>query len=382
MALIAISPSLDKNRLILKDMMERNAGGFDWSVSRNSPFELTKLALLDFPRSSRNTATMQLTLIRTNPDRSTTSQIVQPVTTYKYLGVHFDSGLRWTTHTTKVLASAQFWVNKIQCLAKVSGGLPPSKVRQLYNTVAVPAFTYAADIWYIGIHTPQGSVKSKGSVGITKKLTSVQRRAAKCISGAISTTAGDILEIHANLLPIELLFHKVLYRAATRLCTLPDSNPMHAIARRTAAKFVKKHQSPLHYLFYTTRLKPNDTKTITPTRRRPTYRPAFDTLICPGQDSALDRANKANASISTRIYCDRSGYKGGIGASAVLYNGNVLKKSLCYYLGKDTAHTVYEAEAVGIIMGLHLLTKLNREITQTCLIGSDSQAAIRALNNQ
>lgn len=381
-ALVAISPSLDENRTILKNMMERNLGGFDWSVTHNSPFELTKLAVLDFPRSFRDTATYDLTLERNNPNGPSTTQTVQPVNTYKYLGVHFDSKLRWTAHTTKVIASAQRWANKIRRLAKVSGGLPPSKVRQLYNTVAVPAFTYAADIWYVGLHKSQGSEKTSGSVGITKKLASIQRRVTKCITGAISTTAGDIMEVHANILPMELLFHKVLYRAATRLCTLTDTNPLFSLARRAASRYVKKHRSPLHHLFYTTRLKPNNVETIAPTRRRPSYRPAFSTSISDNKESALERANEANSTIQTRIYCDGSGFEGGIGAAAVLYIGNAFKKSLRYYLGKDTMHTVYEAETLGIIMGLHLLTELNRELDQTCLIGSDSQATIRALNNQ
>ena len=32
----------------LKDMMERPGGGFDWSYMHNSPFELSKMALMNF----------------------------------------------------------------------------------------------------------------------------------------------------------------------------------------------------------------------------------------------------------------------------------------------------------------------------------------------
>ena len=37
----------------LKDMMEHPRGGFNWSSSHNSPFELSKTALMNFPRSFR-----------------------------------------------------------------------------------------------------------------------------------------------------------------------------------------------------------------------------------------------------------------------------------------------------------------------------------------
>lgn len=86
-------------------------------------------------------------------------------------------------------------------------------MRQLYLTVAVPAFTYAADVWYTGIRKPPGALKASGSVAVTKKLVTIQRRAAKHITGALSTTAGDVLDTHAYLFPIDLLMLRILYNA-------------------------------------------------------------------------------------------------------------------------------------------------------------------------
>jgi hypothetical protein len=89
--------------------------------------------------------------------------------------------------------------------------MPPRRLRQLYNTVAIPAFTYAADIWFTNIHRPAGGSKSLGSVKVVTKLGPVQCRVAKLITGALSTTVGDTLEAHANLLPIDLLLRKVSF---------------------------------------------------------------------------------------------------------------------------------------------------------------------------
>jgi len=38
----------------IKDLMERPNGGFDWSTTHNSPYELNKLALMNFPCSNHD----------------------------------------------------------------------------------------------------------------------------------------------------------------------------------------------------------------------------------------------------------------------------------------------------------------------------------------
>jgi hypothetical protein len=183
---LAIGNTLNDTHAILKDMMERPDGGFQWSISHNSPFELSKLALMDFPCSSRNPIPSNLTITRHNTDNLLTSQRVTTAATYKYLGVMFDPSLRWNAHFSKVIASATWWSFQITRLSRISGGMPPDRVRQLYNTVAVPAFTYAADVWYSGIFSPTNRRKDHGSIAVTRKLTSVQRRATKTISGSLS----------------------------------------------------------------------------------------------------------------------------------------------------------------------------------------------------
>ena len=52
------------------------------------------------------------------------------------------------------------------------------------------------------------------------------------------------------------------------------------------------------------------------------------------------------------------------------------------YLGTTQEHTVYEAKGVGLLMGLHLLNGLSRQLTHPTVMGTDSQAVIKALKNQ
>ncbi|KAH0583247.1 hypothetical protein H2248_011126 [Termitomyces sp. 'cryptogamus'] len=146
------------------------------------------------PHSHHDVTPDELTLCSQSRDRVTTSQVVKPVQMYKYLGMVVDPKLQWSAHVHIVAVCATWWTHQIARLSHISGGIPAHCIRQLYNTIAVLALTYAADVWYtrVGI-CPRGKWRI-GLVAATKKLTSVQRKAATTISSALSTTAGNAAE--------------------------------------------------------------------------------------------------------------------------------------------------------------------------------------------
>ena len=329
--ILAIGNTLAQCHTKLKDMMERPGGCFKWSYLHNSPSELSKTVLMNFLRSYRDVI----------PDGTTTNSLTAPIASYKYLGVSFDPKLRWSLQHTKALTAASFWASKIWQLAKSASG-----VKQLYNTMAVPRFTYGAKVWYTPLHRPNGSKNTRGSVKVTNKLRSIQRKITKTITGGLSTMAGDILNAHAYVLPIDLLFNKLLYRAALRLCTLPKSHPLQPLVRKVARQKVKRHLSPIHNLIQLAQVNPREVEVIDPVRRSPSYMASFDLIIPPSKDAALTFANLTNTSVPVRVYNDGSGFEGGIGASALLYINDRLARSLRFYLGSPTKHTVSEAEGV------------------------------------
>ena len=234
----------------------------------------------------------------------------------------------------------------------------------------------------ISRHSKPHSQKSCGLVSDTKSLQSIQGTAARYITGGIRGTAYDILEAHADLPPVDLLFCKVQFRAASRICVLPSRHPLHSIACRTVARFVNSHRSPLHYLFFTTGLNPKNTEIIDPVCRRPNYKPAFKMFIESNKESALTKANTNHTTTCYKVYCDGSGFEGGTGALAVLYKDNRIVKSLRYYLGPLTEHTVYESELIGLLLTLHMLIGLTCHLLHSVIIGLDNQAAIHSLTNQ
>jgi ribonuclease HI len=122
---------------------------------------------------------------------------------------------------------------------------------------------------------------------------------------------------------------------------------------------------------------------IRPSRRPPNFKPRHTTQVPPSKEDAKE-LDKRIENTGVRIYSDGSGYRGRIGASAVLYENGVRKKTVKYSLGPDTEHTVFEGEAIGALMGIHLANQstLARSGTVPVSISLDNQALIASLNNQ
>jgi hypothetical protein len=59
------------------------------------------------------------------------------------------------------------------------------------------------------------------------------------IMGTMKTTATDILEVMANLLPFNLLIDKHQQQATTHLTTLPATHPLQKPVANATSKLVK-----------------------------------------------------------------------------------------------------------------------------------------------
>src|SRR6266481_3479118 len=123
-------------------------------------------------------------------------------------------------------------------------------MRQLYQAIAMPCFTYAADVWFTPVTRNMGGGKARGSAGAAHRLASVQQIATAAVTSVLCTMATDVMELHANLPPIELLMHRICHRATLHLAALPESHPLHKLVRQCAHRDVKRHRSPLHQLLH------------------------------------------------------------------------------------------------------------------------------------
>jgi len=64
---------------------------------------------------------------------------------YKYLGIHVDNQLRWTTQSRRAIAKATAWILLFRRLTRPASGFSAKHMRQLYLAVAVPKMTYGID---------------------------------------------------------------------------------------------------------------------------------------------------------------------------------------------------------------------------------------------
>jgi len=365
-ALIAIGKDFDATHAILKDMLERENGAIQWSRDHNSRFETSKFALMDFSMN-RN---------KTRPPMNIQGTLIKPTATHRFLGVIVDQELRWNHQVDNAIARGTAYVTQLRRLTKATKGLPMRLTRQLYQAIAIPKMLYAANIWFKPIYQHDSNTRQRGSIGIAKKLTSVQRSAAIAITGAMRTTATDILEAHANLLPVPLLLQITCHRAIVRLTTHPSTHPLHAPIRKAAKHFVSSHRSSLHHLTNTFSISPDDIESINPVRRPPTSRIPVKTSIAKSKEEAI--AEHFLLSDEIQIYCDGSGYRGKIGAAAIMFRKDRRPRILKYHLGEDSEHTVYEAEEVGLILAAHLLAT-ERDLPSPISISIDNQAALQSI---
>lgn len=214
---------------------------------------------------------------------------------------------------------------------------------------------YAADTFLTSVRTLRGQKRQHGSVGHVHQLAMVQHQALLAMTGALRSTATDVMQAHANLLPFDLLVDKICHRAAVRLCALPDMHPPAAHVHRAGGRFVRSHRSSLHELMDTYRkfLDYKHTERIQPTRLHPQWRPRHRVHVIHDREAAAaDDAHWARHG-AYRVYTDGSDVDGGVGASAILYGpGCQRPRKLHLHLGPSSRHTVYEAEIVATILGL------------------------------
>ena len=161
---LAISRDFSETHAILKDMMEREGGGYDWAKAHNSKFEMSKFALMDFsPQAKCKRPTMNL--------RGTT---LTPMPQHKFLGVIIDHTLRWNAQVSHAIAKGTAYAIQLKRLSTTSNSIPLALMCRLYLAVAIPKMLYTVDVWYRPIYTGKDDKTQPGSIGIARKLESTQ----------------------------------------------------------------------------------------------------------------------------------------------------------------------------------------------------------------
>lgn len=258
----------------------------------------------------------------------------------RFLGVMMDKALGWKEQHARMVKRGQDWITQFRRLSRMKDGMVAQHIRQLYKSKALTRMLYAADV----VLVPRNK-RGKGEIAkqsqIVRKLTSIQRQAALMISGAMKTTASDILDIHSALLPMNLEIERQRQRAAVRLTTLSDTHPLasriHSAARNSRRR---RHFSPLHDLMHAYQLKPKRIEKKKAVRFAAEWDPYLEIRIFEDEDEARKALQEDDADV--KVFSDGSGYKGGVGAAAVMYEEEEETQTLRFRLGSEDDHEVYD----------------------------------------
>lgn len=375
--LIATAKTLEEAYDMLEDMMTRQGGGIEWASKHNSRFSIPKMAVVGFTRKKEPVPGGDKTRPITRPRLIINGEEVKTVEYQKSLGVILDQELKWHEQTAYVVKKGEDWIANFRRLSNMSDGLSPKHMSMIYRAVLIPKVTYGADVWYTETRKEEGRKRMVGSRRIEKKLQSIQRKATIAITGALRTTPTDLLDLHCDLPPIDLAMQQILRRKTLRMATLPDTHALTPMVKKVAKRktMITTLPSPLHHLFHMTDIKPDEIETINPVRHAPHRDLPFQIQIDGSKELALETERNAREHI--RVYADGSGLDGHIGAAAAIFIRGKDTKWLLYHLGTDREHIVYEGEAVGVLLGLHLLDDLSsNELEHEIVIAVDNQAIL------
>ena len=355
----------------ISNMMEKEDGALRWAEKHNSRFEFSKLALIDFAHHCRKVE---------RPTLKLPGAVIKPAESTKYLGVILDQHLLWREQLAYVVGKGSKWASQIRRVARPSWGLTPRAASRLYIGVALPRILYGLDIW---CNTPKAAKEGKKPPQpiAYRKLASVQREGALAITGGYRTSPLDALDAHAALLPMHLRIRKVMYRMAVRMASLPSSHPLHKQLRAASRRKIRRHRAPMHSVAENLGIDPDVVETIPVAKVNPVHRGnlPFEISIAQSKDQSKREDNHAKEEI--KVYTDGSIHNSQVGAAAVLFRKGKRGRTMRFHLGAAEDHTIYEAEMVGLLMGLQLIKTEKRNKT-SCAMGADNQAAILALQSE
>ena len=232
--------------------------------------------------------------------------------------------------------------------------------RRLYISVALPRTLYAVHLWCTPAHSDHPRPRARCSAKVTRQLTTLQRATATAITGGLRTSPADLLDACAFLLPAPLNIDETCHRALTRITMLPKDHPLHKTIKRKNTCEIKRHRTAIHHLLDYYDLDPNKIAKILAAPCNPNLVGKTPFMIRIPKDRDSSTMGAANAEEEVKAYTDGSAIEGKVGAAATLPRAGRAARTLHFHLGLESEHTVHEAELVGILLGLHLISAERR----------------------
>lgn len=312
-----------------------------WGARHGIRFAPQKSVYLPFPRP-RTPADVSPLLIGDEP--------LPPSTNSRILGVFIDSTLTFKDHKRHVIAAGKAATMVASGMVKVNSGIKLPLMRRLYVTTVCAKTDYAAIVWH----------KAGQHGAVISGLQTVQNLAARQMLGAFRTTSHLALAFDANLPSPSERLDRVVFRAAARLLTLPESHPMYHLAHRARDHRRQSYKGTLQVALHSPRIQfPHRTELQSiPLLTLPMgYVSPFIVLIAASADQAVADHDRFMTDLSPATivyYTDGSKGDDGVGAAAIRYSRDpaVVPAPLHCHLGPAEDHSVHEAELMAIFMAV------------------------------
>ncbi|KAI5738326.1 hypothetical protein M8J77_005509 [Diaphorina citri] len=294
----------------------------------------------------------------------------------KFLGLIWDSKLKWNHHVDYVKSRAMNALNMLKMVNNKQWGLCRESLLKFYSAYVLPIFDYGSMIY--------GSAKNN----VLSKLNPSHHTGIRIVTGAIRSSPVPSLYVESGIPPLSIRRNKLLMNYVLKIAASP-LNPIHKVIFNNDLTVVQFGKKPIPL---SVRFKYNDSflNSVLQNQIVP-YNlclPPWSQDL-PNIDISLSKHKKTETSpVAYRVHfnetiqskypnhtpCFTDGSKSPQSTSCALsINGNVSSYSL------NIRNSIFTAELLGIYL---CLTKLNDEGTYTkVLLVSDSLSALSAMGN-
>ena len=136
----------------------------------------------------------------------------------KLLGIVLDSRIKFGKQINKIQKEANERMCQMRALACSTWGCSPSTLRTLYMGYIRSVLEYGADVW--------SSMVSQTNI---KKLEVIQNKAARLITGCVSSTDIPSLLMEADLVPLVSRYEFVTAKRREKMIRMPTNDPLRQI---------------------------------------------------------------------------------------------------------------------------------------------------------
>ena len=141
---------------------------------------------------------------------------INPKEVVRYLGIWFDSKLRFKSHIEKRINSAIVALYGLMRLANTQKGLSFQAIRRLYMVCIISIADFEVQVWW------KPGIPHK----MVEKYQKLQNQAVRHMLGAFKSSPRRALEVEAAMMPPEVRFERLCNRYALRMINFNNKHPI------------------------------------------------------------------------------------------------------------------------------------------------------------